>query len=323
MLKVFILLYLSSFIVTSQECLAISLEGGGGRGAYEAGVIFGLVNAENSPNMKYNVVTGISIGAVNSGGMAQYPIGQEVSMSNYLIAFWKSITGDSSIFVEWKGGLIDGLLFQRGLYDNSPAVNLSRTWINTPVRNITVGSTNLDLGILQNFNESVGLAIRDAIIASGSLPGFFPPHDFEGYTWADGGCITNLYVFSAIERCLEVTDDQHNITVDLIYDDRYTPLPTETSFKTPKVLERVYSIHGHDNSIWYTYNAQAAYPYVNFRYIFNPSVPIEPLLNFSTASIEFDIQLGIKDAQAMLNSNKPGRTIITELYNESRDIIYP
>ena len=62
---------------------------------------------------------------------------------------------------------------------------------------------------------------------------------------------------------------------------------------------------------------------MNFRYIFNPSVPIEPLLNFSTASIEFDIQLGIKDAQAMLNSNKPGRTIITELYNESRDIIYP
>ena len=54
MLKVFA--FVDLIVVTGQECLAIAMEGGGGRGAYEAGVIIGLVNATNAPNIRYIIL---------------------------------------------------------------------------------------------------------------------------------------------------------------------------------------------------------------------------------------------------------------------------
>lgn len=324
MLAKFLVVSLMFLAAESQECYGLSLEGGGAKGAYEAGVLFTFANATKGPYIGYNIVTGISIGALNAGLVSQYIIGDELNMAINLVNFWRSLNGSSDIYVEWKGGLIDGLLFQKGIYDNAPSQQLGKIWMkHGPVRNVTVGSTNLDIGILQNFNESIGLAIIDAIIASGSVPFFFPPHDFEGYTWADGGCIINLDVFSAIERCLDITIEK-NITIDMIYDDPSTPLPVDTKFKTLTVLERIYQIHSNDRFIWYSYNAMAAYPQVNFRYILIPSEPMGSLLNFSKSALEFDIQLGVKDATAALGNNLSGRTVIGELYNSLRNqVIYP
>ena len=276
--------------------------------------------------MKYNIITGISIGSVNAGLLSQFPIGEEQAMASYLVDLWQSINGTSDIYVEWGGGLIDGLLFQRGLYNNAPVIELGKKWITAaPRRNITIGSTNLDLGIFQNFDESLGMAIIDGIIASGSIPFFFPPHDFLGYAWADGGCIINLDVFSAVTRCLEVVNEEKNITVDMIYCDPYSELPNDTSFKTLEVLQRVYAIHSHDKGVWYTFNTKQAYPEVNYRYVLQPSENIAPLLNFSKASIEFDIALGIKDGNTAVGSGaRSGASVIEELYMEMRNkIIFP
>ena len=141
-------------------------------------------------------------------------------------------------------------MFQRGIYDNSPAIELGRTVYNKPIlRNITIGSTNLDTGLFGNFDESINGALLDGITCSASPPTYFSPHEFEGYTWADGGCIVNLDVFAAINRCLEVTPLESNITVDLIYDSIYYNLPVETKFKTLDVLGRTYDIHGFDSSV--------------------------------------------------------------------------
>lgn len=317
-----LLLFVTSY---GQECIALSLEGGGGRGAYEAGVLSVLTNATYGINVKYQVVSGVSIGAVGAGLVCQYPIGQEAQMSQNMLDFWYSLNGSSSIFVEWPGGLIDGLLFHAGLVTNAPAVALSQIWMKTPcVKKFSVGSTNLDLGIFQTFNESLGLAIRDAIVSSGSIPFMFPPHEFEGYSWADGGCIINQDVFSAIERCFEITTDQKSITVDAIFDDPSSPLPPDTKFKTVDVFERAYTIHSLDSSIWYTYNTMAAFPDVNYRYVLMPSESIQPLLNFSKSSIEFDVNLGVKDALNAIKSGKDGKTVIRELYQDLKSrIIYP
>ena len=313
------------FSVSSQECYGLALAGGGAKGAYEAGVLLAFANATNAPFMQYNIVSGISIGALNCALISQYSMGDELNMANYMVNSWRAITGTSDIYVEWKGGLIDGLLFQRGLYDNSPAIELGRTWMKTASkRNITVGSTNLDTGEFGVFTENLGYALIDGIAASASIPFIFPPHNFEGYSWADGSVISNLDIPSAIERCLAVTSNQSQIIMDIIYDGGLPVLPEETKFKTIDVMQRESGIRAYDSGIWYYYNTQIAYPEVKFRYSVSASEGLPAPLNFSKESIEFGIELGIKDGINALNKKSSGRAIIAELYNENRSkVIYP
>jgi predicted acylesterase/phospholipase RssA len=316
-------LLFSSATVSAQPCLTAAFEGGGSKGAYEAGVLFVFTNTTNGPSVKYNAVSGISIGATNAGLVSSYPMGQEVAMAQNLVSFWTSLKGDSSIYVEWDGGLIDGLLFQAGLLNNAPAAELSQIWFTGPrLRNVTVGSTNLDLGLFQTFNESLGMGMIDAIIASGSVPFAFPPHNFVGYSWADGGCICNLDVFSAVQRCLDVTNEA-NIIVDLFLDDYTGPLANYTKFKTPDVFQRAYEIRGLDSSVWYIYNAMLAYPKVHFRYIVSPSQPMASLLNFTKENVDFNLNLGYKDGEAALKEMKDVRTTVKEMFDKRREIIFP
>ena len=325
MLRSILLVSLLILSVSSQKCYGVAFEGGGGKGAYEAGVMFAFANATGGPVIAYNIISGISIGAVNAGLASQFAIGDELDMSLNMLRFWQTLNGSDSIYKKWKGGDIDGLLFQKGLYDNSPSVELGKIWFkNAPVRNISVGSTNLDTGLFDTFDNSVGKAIIDAVISSGSVPFFFPPHEFEGYSWADGGCILNLDVGSVINKCLGAGFAESDIIVDMILDDPYKTLVNETSLKTLGVLERMYSIRGYDGTVKYLYNAKTAYPDVKFRYTVQASQPMPSLLNFSKAAIDFGIALGMKDGNAALKSASTGLNIIDELYNEIKTkIIYP
>ena len=306
---------------------AVALEGGGSHGAYEAGAIWAMANLSNPVDVTWNVVSGISTGALNSLAILQFPMGQEIPMSEYMLNIWLSLNGSSSVYKQWAGGEIDGLLFHSSIYDTAPLIETLRNDFKYGIqRNVTVGSTNLDTGYFYTFNEDLGDAILDGIISSASPPFFFPPHQFEGYSWADGGCIINLDVFSAVERCLEITTES-NIIVDIIFDNQYTLLPDETAFKTLEVFARIYHIHSYDSSIWYTYNAMVAYPKVYYRYIVHPSQPmpggIVPL-NFSKTVLEAEIQMGINDTTAVIKEQKSGQTIIQELYKANLEkIFYP
>ena len=282
----------------SQKCRTISLEGGGSHGAYEAGAIWALANLSNPEDVAYNVVTGISAGALNAFGFCQFAMGDEIAMSNYLLNLWLNLNGSSSVYNEWGGGLIDGLLFHQGIYDTSPLIETLRGDFKYGIkRNITVGSTNLDTGLFSTFDETVGSAILDAVVCSASPPFFFPPHQFEGYSWSDGGCIVNLDVFSSVERCLEVTSEE-NIIVDVVFASQIGGLPVDTKFKTPDVISRMFAIKSHDSAIWYTYNALLAYPKATFSYTIIPT--------------------------ALIKNPIDGRTRIKELYEGLREsIIYP
>lgn len=53
------------------------LKGGANRGSYEAGVIETLVNSLDPEDVKYDVISGISVGALNAAHVASFPRGQE------------------------------------------------------------------------------------------------------------------------------------------------------------------------------------------------------------------------------------------------------
>ena len=70
-------------------------------------------------------------------------------------------------------------------------------------RNVTVAATNFENVTYSLFNETLGNdGIFNGVIASASPPLFFPLHKYNSVWYGDGGCLVNMDVFTAIERCI-------------------------------------------------------------------------------------------------------------------------
>ena len=74
-------------------------------------------------------------------------------MADFVVDVWRNLNGSSSIYQNWPGGIVDGLLFRPALYDTTPLKNTVSKYITkAPLRNIIVGATNLNSGEYKNFN---------------------------------------------------------------------------------------------------------------------------------------------------------------------------
>ena len=61
----------------NKECRALVLSGGGSNGAWEAGVIYGMINNGDKKDFEWDVLSGVSAGSINTLILAGYPIGNE------------------------------------------------------------------------------------------------------------------------------------------------------------------------------------------------------------------------------------------------------
>jgi hypothetical protein len=303
----------------SQSCLSVSLEGGGSHGAYEAGALYTMAYTLPAASVAYDIISGISAGAINTGAMVQFPKGQEQAMATFMVNTWLTIGGNSSVYVQWPGGV----LFEPGVYDTSPLRQFLTSRLTKGIqRPFTVGTTSLDTGTFVNFDETIGSQnLVEAIMCSGSPPFIFPYQNFQGNTFADGGCLINLDVFQAISRCYAKTNNYAAITVDLIFDTKIDTIPASTSFNTIDVLSRVTNIQSYNGAIWYYHQAQEAYPAVKFRYVIIPSGPmpggIVPL-NFDQQILEQEVQMGKNDAANIIKEGENGGDKLRKLYEEMR-----
>ena len=83
---------------SQDQCLGLALSGGGAKGAYEAGVLYGLINTDtDKAKYEYDVVTGVSAGAINTGAVSVFGKGQESEMVEWLTEKWQQL-GDDSVF---------------------------------------------------------------------------------------------------------------------------------------------------------------------------------------------------------------------------------
>ena len=60
---------------TQETCQALVLSGGGVNGAWESGVLAGLMEYGNPSDYRWDVLTGVSIGGINSSAMSLFEIG--------------------------------------------------------------------------------------------------------------------------------------------------------------------------------------------------------------------------------------------------------
>lgn len=80
--------------MSADHCNALVLSGGGANGAWEAGVIWGLLHYGNPDDFKWDVVSGVSAGSINSAGLIGFEVGDEVRASEFLSYIWSNISND-------------------------------------------------------------------------------------------------------------------------------------------------------------------------------------------------------------------------------------
>ena len=87
----------------TKKCRGLVLSGGSNKAVWEAGVIWGLLHYGDPEEFAWDVISGISAGALNTGLMSVWAQGDEFAMSENLSAQWASITSDTTLFTTWGG----------------------------------------------------------------------------------------------------------------------------------------------------------------------------------------------------------------------------
>jgi len=308
---------------TAQSCQALVLQGGGDKGAYQAGVLWSLIYNGTSPNnVKYDVLTGISAGSINSIGVAMYQIGDEVNLANFLNTTWRTM-GKDQVYNYWAGGLVEAVLFKSSLADNSPLRKTLTSIITLPLyRRINVGTTDANSGDYHTYSEAdfgnnLTMAV-DAVLFSSAIPVFFPFQSYEQYAYVDGGVSKGFDVTNAVERCLEIVTEQSQITIDVVltYGDTFSDVAIN-NYSTIQMLMRYLALYGWKIFNMGLVNARLDYPDVNFRYIIGPSQTLPDNMtpmDFDPTNIDFMINLGVTDG---LKAIQEGEGVSFDRYLEN------
>ena len=283
------------------------MAGGGSAGSYEAGVLQGLTSLLQSDDIAYDVLTGISSGSINSLSFAGFPKGQEKQASDVLVSLWSNLNGSSNVMKDWPGGVVEGIVFRSGLYDTSPLLAYLTSTVQTaPARTVYMGSASLNSGQYKAFTNLTSLSdwIKVAMTSS-AIPGIFQTRSFDGDVFTDGNVVYSMDIFSGIKDCLDKVPSQSDIIVDMISCSQNNISPDTSNLQTLEVYQRAKDIRDYYGKIKHIAWALNVYPNVNYRYYFQPSIPL-PIpsgLKFPKDGIEGSISIGYNDAVHAVNNN--------------------
>ena len=163
----------------------LSFSGGGSFGAVEIGIAKYIL--EKEPTKTYDLYTGISAGALNSGFLSYY------KDLNTGIKFAEKLYGDM------RNRMVFELLPTTGVsvLNTTPLKKTLSTIIdkmpNEPVVKTLIGATNLYSGNLDvyTFDQNDNTNKVLLLLSSSAIPGIFPPIEYNGNLYADGGTVSN------------------------------------------------------------------------------------------------------------------------------------
>ncbi len=192
--------FLSS--VVSSTYNQVSFSGGGALGAVEIGIFKRILELE--PKTKtYDLYTGISAGALNSGFLSYFRDPQ------------KGIPFAEKIYAGLRNHMIYSVLPLTGVsvFNTQPLYNTLTSVISkmpkTPAVHTLIGATNMYSGNLDvyTFEDQTDQDKVLLMMSSSAIPGLFPPVAFKDWVYADGGTLSNELLQ------IEHLDDQYlNIT---------------------------------------------------------------------------------------------------------------
>ena len=282
----------------AKSCRALAMSGGGSKGAFEAGAMWGLLKTDPNPEKyMWDVVTGVSAGSLNAAIVTGFAPGSEDEMVEYASDLWKN-TGNSDAYENWWGGMFRGLTDKSGVYNNAAEYELVRGIIKElgdAKRKFVVSSVDVNTGNYVRFNETIP---RDeqykAFTASSLIPGVFETLKWKGHVLMDGGTVWNTNFVDAVERCREQVDNDSEITVDVIvctgYDLKNNDQNSQDSYNNYLRNNEIKEYHTNMGDIS---TFVEAYPDINFRHYIQPSTPLASglsMLDFSNNTNTWPMQ---------------------------------
>lgn len=185
---------------------ALVLAGGGSKGAYELGVLRYLLSDLKT---QYDILCGVSVGAINAAYLAQYPKGQEQEAYLGLKTLWDGLD-NSKVKKQWFPLSFLEALWKPSLYNSSPLQkvirsNLDPVKIRASGKKLRVGATGLDTGEYKVFSENC-VDVAGAVLASSAFPTMLCPVKMEGQLWIDGGVRSTTPLKAAIQAGADDVD---------------------------------------------------------------------------------------------------------------------
>jgi len=83
----------SSFTqVNAVPCKALAMSGGSNHGAWMVGIMWGLAHYGNPEDYYWDVISGVSAGAINTAGTAGWKPEEVLEMTEYLSDAWYNLS---------------------------------------------------------------------------------------------------------------------------------------------------------------------------------------------------------------------------------------
>lgn len=299
------------------------MSGGADKGAYQAAVFNGLAHLLPEEEVAYDVIVGVSAGALNSLSFSVFTPEQAKEAGAFALALWNTIPS-SKAYNFWPGGILDGIFFRKGVLDISAGMDFVRHHFQNKTinRRVTFTSTDINTGAHNPIDYEATFTwpegIVESVFASCIIPFAFGQVQIGNKTLLDGGVKWKLDVLSPVRRCKELGFEEKDIIVDMIL--------CANPVVTKKDDVRTYSALGHflrgmEMTDYYQtlndYNSSIAmFPEVTFRYLVSPSESISSgtiPLNYNQEQINRCMRVGQKDAE---NAVKLGPGVSAKLYLE-------
>jgi len=165
---------------------ALVCSGGAVKGAYQVGVLKKWMYEDG---LDYDILCGISVGAINTAYISQFKIGTPKTTWEALRSMWSRVSTDK-VWKSWFLGKVESL-WKPSIYNSQPLID----WITSELdekaiaesgRKLRIGSVAWDTGEYRVVSE-IQPNIAKWVTASASFPVFLLPIDIGGKLWSDGG----------------------------------------------------------------------------------------------------------------------------------------
>jgi len=162
----------------------LSFSGGGSFGAVEIGIAKHIAETDSK---EYDMYTGISAGALNSG----------------FLSYFKNLTAGikfaEKVYGEIRNRMIFEILPNTGVsvLNTAPLHKTLSAVVNSmpnePMVPTLIGAVNLYSGNLDVYNFAENNSTNKVLLlmSSSAIPGVFPPINYNGFLYADGGTLSN------------------------------------------------------------------------------------------------------------------------------------
>lgn len=170
------------------KCRVLAMRGGGIHGSFEVGVLKAFIDSLDPIDYRYDVLSGVSVGALNTGIMSIFEYGQEEDAVNFLESFYKDyLVQDFWEF--WRLAIIEPF-YKTSFVDVSKFHEIIHNIYDgkTLKRKISIQSVDLITGKVVIFDETVDRSIWEQVLfSSASIPAIFPPVKLGELKLVDGG----------------------------------------------------------------------------------------------------------------------------------------